>query len=317
MGWQQVKTAVSLFAGVGGFDLAFERAGAKVVASVEIDKKCQGVLAKHFPQSKIFGDIQGVTGEQLISAGFAPATGFIAGGFPCQDLSVAGKQEGLSGARSGLFWEICRILNETKAQGFVLENVGGLLSSNEGRDMRTVTNALNELGYGLAWRSFDSQHFGVAQRRKRVFIVGFLGDSGERAAEVLAIEEGRRRYLGTGGKEEPRIAVGTPKRTVNDLIHTFSKARRAQSVEDYETWVERDYTNTLNAFDNATEVRATELVISQGRVRRLMPIEMERLQGFPDNWTDGQADSNRYKQMGNAVTVPVAQWIAERMLVNA
>jgi len=314
MGRQQVKTLVSLFAGVGGFDLAFERAGANVVASVEIDKKCQGVLAKHFSQSKIFGDIQGVTGEQLISAGFVPGTGFIAGGFPCQDLSVAGKQRGLAGARSGLFWEICRILDETKAQGFVLENVGGLLSSNNGRDMRAVINALNERGYGIAWRSFNSQYFGIAQRRKRVFIVGFLGDGGERAAEVLALKEGRRRFIGTGGKEESKPTVGSPKRTVNDLIHTFSKARRAQNVEDYETWVERDFTNTLNAFDNATEIRATELVVSQGKVRRLMPIEMERLQGFPDNWTDGQADSNRYKQMGNAVSVPVAQWIAERML---
>ena len=309
-----MKTVVSLFAGVGGFDLAFERAGAKVVASVEIDKKCQDVLAKHFPQSKIFGDIQGVNGGELIAAGFNPANGIISGGFPCQDLSVGGKQKGLSGARSGLFWEICRILDETKAQSFVLENVGGLLSSNNGRDMRTVINALNERGYGIGWRCFDSQHFGVAQRRKRIFIVGFLGDRGERAAEVLAFEEGRRRYFRTRGKEEPRITVGSPKRTANDLIHTFSKARRAQSVEDYETWVERDFTNTLNSFDNATEVRATELVVSQGRVRRLMPIEMERLQGFPDNWTEGQADSNRYKQMGNAVSVPVAQWIAQRML---
>lgn len=312
-----MRTAVSLFAGVGGFDLAFERAGVKVVASVEIDKKCQDVLAKHFPQSKIFGDIQGVTGEQLIAAGFVPGTGFIAGGFPCQDLSVAGKQEGLGGARSGLFWEICRILDETKAQGFVLENVGGLLSSNDGRDMRTVINALNERGYGIAWRTLNSQYFGVAQRRKRVFIVGFRGEGGERAAEVLAIAESRRWFAGTGRKAESKPAVGSPKRTADDLIHTFSKARRAQSVDDYETWVERDFTNTLNAFDNATEVRATELVISQGRVRRLMPIEMERLQGFPDNWTDGQADSNRYKQMGNAVTVPVAQWIIERMLANA
>lgn len=308
-------TAVSLFAGVGGFDLALERNGVKVVASVEIDKKCQDVLAKHFPQSTIFGDIQGVTGEQLIQSGFN-SSGIIAGGFPCQDLSVAGKRAGLQGSRSGLFWEICRILDETKAQSFILENVGGLLSSNDGRDMRTVINALNELGYGIAWRSLNSQHFGVAQRRKRIFIVGFRNDSGERAAEVLALKESRRRFIGTGGKEESKTPVGTPKRTSDDLIHTFSKARRAQNVEDYETWIERDFTNTLNAFDNATEVRATELVVSQGRVRRLMPIEMERLQGFPDDWTEGQADSNRFKQMGNAVAVPVAEWIVSRMVSN-
>ena len=308
-------TAVSLFAGVGGFDLALERNGVKVVASVEIDKKCQDVLAKHFPQSKIFGDIQGVTGEQLIHSGFN-SNGIIAGGFPCQDLSVAGKRAGLQGSRSGLFWQICRILDETKAQSFILENVGGLLSSNDGRDMRTVINALNELGYGIAWRSLNSQYFGVAQRRKRIFIVGFRNDSGERAAEVLALKESRRRFIGTGGKEESKTPIGTPKRTSDDLIHTFSKARRAQNVDDFETWVERDFTNTLNAFDNATEVRATELVVSQGRVRRFMPIEMERLQGFPDNWTEGQADSNRFKQMGNAVTVPVAEWIISRMVSN-
>jgi len=308
-------TAVSLFAGVGGFDLALERNGVKVVASVEIDKKCQDVLAKHFPQSKIFGDIQGVTGEELIQSGFN-SNGIIAGGFPCQDLSVAGKRAGLQGSRSGLFWQICRILDETKAQSFILENVGGLLSSNDGRDMRTVINALNELGYGIAWRSLNSQHFGVAQRRKRIFIVGFRDDSGERAAEVLALKESRRRFIGTGGKEESKTPIGTPKRTSDDLIHTFSKARRAQNVDDFETWVERDFTNTLNAFDNATEVRATELVVSQGRVRRFMPIEMERLQGFPDNWTEGQADSNRFKQMGNAVTVPVAEWIISRMVSN-
>ena len=309
-------TAVSLFAGVGGFDLALERNGVEVVASVEIDKKAQEVLRRHFPNSTIFGDIMGVTGEQLIAAGFIPQSGIITGGFPCQDLSVAGKRAGLQGSRSGLFWEICRILDETKAQSFILENVGGLLSSNNGRDMRTVINALNELGYGIAWRSLNAQHFGVAQRRKRVFIVGFRDESGERAAEVLALKEGRRRFIGTGGKEESKPTFGTPKRTSDDLIRTFSKARRAQNVEDFETWVERDFTNTLNAFDNATEVRATELVISQGRVRRLMPIEMERLQGFSDNWTDGQADSNRYKQMGNAVAVPVAEWIISRMVAN-
>jgi len=116
-----MRTAVSLFAGVGGFDLALERNGVKVVASIEIDKNAQEVLKKHFPQSTIFGDITGVTGEQLIAAGFEPRTGIITGGFPCQDLSVAGKRAGLGGSRSGLFWEICRLLDETRAQNFILK----------------------------------------------------------------------------------------------------------------------------------------------------------------------------------------------------
>ena len=191
-----MKTAVSLFAGIGGFDLALERNGVKVVAAVEIDKKASDVLAKHFPNSKLFGDIQTVTGKDLIDAGFEPREGIITGGFPCQDLSVAGKRAGLAGKRSGLFWEICRLLEETKTENFILENVPGLLSSNEGRDMAAVVEALVELGYGIAWRVFDAQYFGVPQRRRRVFIVGCLGNGGaERAAKILAIAEGRRGYL--------------------------------------------------------------------------------------------------------------------------
>lgn len=185
-------TAVSLFAGIGGFDLALERNGVKVVASVEIDKHAQGVLRKQFPNSQILGDIQEVSGEQLISAGFTPQHGVIVGGFPCQDLSVAGKRAGLAGARSGLFWEICRLLDETQARYFILENVPGLLTSSGGRDMGVVIGALAERGYSIAWRVLDAQYFGVPQRRKRVFIVGRR--SSERGiAEILFKSEGLRR----------------------------------------------------------------------------------------------------------------------------
>lgn len=186
--------AVSLFAGVGGFDLALERAGVPVVASVEIDKHARGVLQQQFPNTTLLEDVKDVTGNQLRELGFDGSNGIIVGGFPCQDLSVAGKRAGLAGGRSGLFWEICRILDETKAKWFVLENVPGLLSSNDGRDMGTVIQALVERGYGVAYRILDAQYFGVAQRRRRIFIVGCLGDNGSAPAEVLALIEGMRRY---------------------------------------------------------------------------------------------------------------------------
>ena len=193
-----MTTAVSLFAGVGGFDLALERAGVKVVASVEWDKNAQNVLRKQFPNAQVFGDIQGVTGAQLIQSGFTPADGIITGGFPCQDLSVAGKRAGLAGSRSGLFWQICRLLDETRTQTFILENVPGLLSSNNGRDMAVVIEALVERGYRIAWRVLDAQYFGVPQRRRRVFIVGCLGNQGQSPEEILAIAEGRAGYLAKG-----------------------------------------------------------------------------------------------------------------------
>ena len=204
-----MKTAVSLFAGIGGFDLALERQGVKVVASVEIDKKAQDVLRRHFPDSTIFGDITGVTGEQLRAAGFEPANGIITGGFPCQDLSVAGKRAGLAGKRSGLFWEICRLLDETRTQTFILENVPGLLNSNGGRDMAVVIEALVKRGYRVGWRVLDAQYFGVPQRRRRVFIVGCLGDSGPSPAEILSISEGRAGYLEASNKPRKDTAAST------------------------------------------------------------------------------------------------------------
>ena len=204
-----MRTAVSLFAGVGGFDLALERAGVKVVASVEWDKNAQKVLQRRFPNSTIFGDIQGVSGEQLRAAGFDPTNGIITGGFPCQDLSVAGKRAGLAGLRSGLFWQICRILDETRTETFILENVPGLLSSNDGRDMACVIEALVERGYRIAWRVLDAQYFGGPQRRRRVFIVGCLGNSGGSPEEILAIAEGRAGYLAKGDKKRKDTASGT------------------------------------------------------------------------------------------------------------
>jgi site-specific DNA-cytosine methylase len=92
----------------------------------------------------------------------------------------------------------------------------------------------------------------------------------------------------------------------------YTKSRRAQNVDDYETWVESDFTNTLNTFDLG-DIRATTLITEPMRVRRLTPTECERLQGFPDGWTDEQSDTQRYKQMGNAVTVNVIEWIGSRL----
>jgi DNA (cytosine-5)-methyltransferase 1 len=372
--------AVSLFAGIGGFDLALERNGIKVVASVEWDKHAQSVLKNRFPNSQIFGNIQEVTGEQLINAGFDPRNGIITGGFPCQDLSVAGKRAGLSGNRSGLFWEICRLLDETKTQYFILENVPGLLSSNNGADMGVVISALAQRGYGLAYRVLDAQYFGVPQRRRRVFIVGSLGDNGGTPAEILAIAEGRSGYLAQGGKarksstttSHKSVALSSGKDVTNclpaSLYHhgtvvnqdvdsghlVLFDPHRSDGVR-----IQGDTVNTLTSmmgtggnnvpmvaysmhgamvgrndeagpkgsgFFGENEPSYTLTASSQARhgvvtvaesasmVRRLTPLECERLQGFPDYWTEGQTDGHRYKQLGNAVAVPVVNWIIERLV---
>jgi len=202
-------TGVSLFAGVGGFDLAMQRQGVKVVASVEIDSKCNEVLARHFPDATQFTDVTTVKGSDLIGAGFTPRTGIITGGFPCQDLSVAGKRAGLAGERSGLFWEIARLVEETQSEYFIIENVPGLLTSNKGRDFGVVIGTMADIGYSLGWRVLDAQHFGVPQRRRRVFIVGKRTTDGTSIAEVLFKSNGLRRDPSTSQPTRQDSATST------------------------------------------------------------------------------------------------------------
>ena len=167
----------SLFSGIGGFDLGLERAGMEVRWQCEIDTAAQSVLRRHWPDAVLYDDVTTLGGD-------VERVDLIAGGFPCQDLSVAGRRAGLAGKRSGLFYEFMRVVDEIAPAWVLIENVPGLLSSNGGRDMGAVLGTLGELGYGWAYRVLDAQYFGVAQRRRRVFIVGCLGDSA-RAAQVL------------------------------------------------------------------------------------------------------------------------------------
>lgn len=165
----------SLFSGIGGFDLGFEQAGLSCSWQAEIDKDCQRVLQKHWPNVRRYEDVSTI--------GKLESVDVICGGFPCQDLSVAGKRAGLAGERSGLWFEFLRIIGLNRPRWIVIENVPGLLSSDEHRDFAAILRGLVECGYRLAWRIVDAQFYGVAQRRRRVFIVGSLGDGS--CAEIL------------------------------------------------------------------------------------------------------------------------------------
>lgn len=302
---------VSLFAGVGGFDLGLERAGHVCVGQVEIDRKCLEVLEKHWPNVPKHNDV--VTAKEWANEiELIGKVDLVVGGFPCQDVSVAGKRAGLAGKRTGLFFDALSFATHVKAKTIILENVPGLLSSNQGRDFGVVLSSLADAGYSnIEWRVLNSQFFGVPQRRRRVFIVASLGN--ERFREVLIERESSRGNSQTVGKKRETTTRDSKERSeeYHRKINTFVKAKRAQSVDDDENWIEGKVTPTLNAFD-VGDTRTTTAIIEKA-VRRLTPTECERLQGFPDNWTVEQADSNRYKQMGNAVTVNVVEWIGERL----
>jgi DNA (cytosine-5)-methyltransferase 1 len=186
----------SLFSGVGGFDMGFLRAGFDVRWQCEIDPSCQDVLRRQFPETDvIYSNIETMPTHQV------ERVDVLIGGFPCQDLSVAGRRAGLDGSRSGLFFEFCRVIGELRPTFVVVENVPGLLSSNGGRDMGIVLETLLDLGArDIAWCVLDAQWFGVPQRRRRVFIV--CDFAGERASTILALPEGLQ------GHPPPRREAG-------------------------------------------------------------------------------------------------------------
>lgn len=182
----------------GGFDLGLERAGFEIAWQVEIDEYATKVLTKHWPTVPKYGDIRS------IDCGTVKPVTVLCGGFPCQDLSVAGKRAGLTGERSGLFHEFTRIAKTLKPQWGLVENVPGLFSSCGGRDLATVLEGLRECWPVVGYAVLDSQYFGVPQRRRRVFFVG--GPSEHSVEQVLFECQGVSGDLTTGEEAGTHVA---------------------------------------------------------------------------------------------------------------
>jgi DNA (cytosine-5)-methyltransferase 1 len=331
----------SVFAGIGGFDLAFQRAGCEISWQIEIDKFCLKVLNERFPNVQKFKDVREVRGSEL-----SPVE-LICGGFPCQDLSTAGSREGLEGRYSGLWWEFHRLLRELRPPWVVVENVTGLLSCRRGRDMGTLLRSLGDLGYWWAYRVLDAQWFGLPQRRKRIFIVGYLGDRTAPAEVLFELEScagdstqgGKERQEIAGTSEEPARSLGVTY-VIQDGAWRASKRQKGLGVTvcgSMYTLISRGIHAVLRVADTLTSHYAKgpttsgrdstirNVIADDLGIRKLTPRECERLQGFPDGWTclcEAQGntatcecpDSPRYRALGNAVAVPVAEWIARRIL---
>lgn len=287
---------LSLFSGIGGFDLAFDMAGLVTDAFVEIDANCQAVLSRHFAHVLLCDDIRGVNGKWFAGIDV------VCGGFPCQDLSLAGKRAGLAGERSGLWHEFARIVQEAEPTWVIIENVPGLLSSNRGRDLGAVVGALGDMGYGWAYRVLNAQGFGVPQRRRRVFIVANNRSAG-RAAEILFDGES------VCGNPTPRGKTGEDVANDPSTCVVSFQPRIARC-----DWgLPETVAPALNASETGLHGDSQPHVAGPFGVRRLTPRECERLQGFPDDWTAGHPDTARYRMIGNAVAVPVVEWIGRRL----
>ena len=306
-------TVASMFSGIGLIDLGLERAGMKTRVLCENDRAASTVLARRFPGIPIHPDIRELTADDLYAAGCRPDATVTAAGFPCQDLSIAGGRRGMGeGTRSGLFWHVDRLLAEFAPRWVLLENVPGLLSSHGGRDMGAVLGALADRGYGYAYRVLDAQRFGVPQRRERVVIVGHLGEPWTAPAQVLLEPEGCGWDLATlresGSRATGGAGAGSGVRRVAATLPAHHGRMTAEDADNLLVCYQRVIRSGARLPD------AIELVAADTEVRRLTPLECERLQGAPDEWTEGQADSPRYKQLGNSVAVPVFEWVGRRIV---
>ena len=192
----------SFFSGVGGLDLGFKRAGIKTVSVCEIDPYASSVLAERFPEAPNLGSITEINADEI------PEADIWSGGFPCQDLSVAGKRAGFAGKRSSLAFTFLNLVERRRPRWLVLENVPGLFSSNNGADFGRLLHEMEQLGYSVAWRTLDARYFGVPQRRRRVFIVASLEP--DRAAEVLFECEGCERHLAPSRSQGEGATSSTP-----------------------------------------------------------------------------------------------------------
>jgi len=192
----------SFFSGVGGLDLGFERAGIETVSVSEIDPYANTVLAERFPDAPNLGSITEINANDI------PEADIWSGGFPCQDLSVAGKRAGFEGKRSSLAFTYLDLVERRRPRWLVLENVPGLFSSNQGRDFLRLLGEMDDIGYSVAWRTLDARYFGVPQRRRRVFIVACLEPN--RAEQVLFECEGICGHLAPSKQTRQGVAGGTP-----------------------------------------------------------------------------------------------------------
>ena len=284
----------SFFSGIGGIDLGLERAGMEVSFQCEILDFGRRVLKKHWPDCPISNDITTVKAQDI------PDVDVFAGGFPCQDLSLAnqGKRKGLEGERSGLFYKYAELIKEKKPRWVFIENVPGLLNSAKGADFNAVLTTLDELGYGVAWRVLDAKYFGTPQRRRRTYIVASLGTIG--AAEVL-FEQGTN-PITNKQSNRPRnfLASGNdgslPEANIFSIQHA-GIGRRASAGPQGKGYRNDGETYTLDSRGSSDAVCKTDA-----------PFGVRAAAGL-----SSRLDGNRFRAIGNAVCVPVIEWIGNRM----
>lgn len=294
---------IDLFAGIGGMRLAFESVGAKCVFSSEWDKYCQKTYEANFGEIPN-GDITKIDERNI------PKFEILLAGFPCQPFSSIGKREGFKHETQGtLFYDVARIIEFHKPQAFLLENVSGLITHDDGRTFTTIINVLTSLGYQLEYKILDASDYGVPQKRERIYIVGF-----------------HRKKVGMGNFKfpKPRAAKVGIGKFVEKGHKNLSISKHLQSVYIYKLDDGRpEVISPRSNFPVKTLVasyhkiqRLTGTFVKDGPtgLRLLSENECKAIMGFPSNFIIPVSRTQMYRQFGNSVAVPVVKGIARAIV---
>jgi DNA (cytosine-5)-methyltransferase 1 len=288
----------STFTEVGGLDWGLEKIGAECVGFSEIKESSVRIYLRHYPERKNFGDITKIKANEI------PDFDILTGGFPCQSFSITGKRRGFTDRRGQMIFYLYDILMEKKPKYAVFENVKGIFTHDNGKTIKNVVGLIQSAGYFVRIILLNSAHYGSAQSRERVFFLCSRDD------DFLAIDpeiiNDKKRFRDFRDNVGP-FKFASPA-TINRL-EKYEKGKWKFSVlGGY------DRVNTLTT-GVSTSGRLIILVQeNDGNFRNLTSIEGERLQGFPDEWTDGESETNRWFAIGNAVNCKVSEYLFSNYL---
>lgn len=308
---QNGLTVADFFAGIGGLRMGFEKAGYKIVYSNDIDKNCCKTYRDNFGEIDE-RDIREVQPDLI------PDFDVLIGGFPCQPFSMIGKRRGLNDDRGKLFFELIRIMAAKRPKAFLLENVRHLLKHENGKSFEIIKQNLEWLGYKVFKQILNSADFGVPQRRERLYIVGFLNQDIEFEFPKKKSERRLKDIL----EKRPNEAFYLSEKYYSGLLAHKERHQEKGSGFGCEILDPEYLTHTLVAGNMGRErnlIQDAPTNKNRWGIRRLTARECARLQGFPESFKLPVHITVAYKQLGNAVTVPVAQAIAvliKKILLN-
>lgn len=302
---------LSVCSGIEAASVAWKPLGWNPIAFSEIDKFASSVLAHHWPEVPNLGDMKNY--EKWIS--IEPE--LIIGGTPCQSYSTCGLRQGLRDPRGNLTLVFLAMVKKFNPDWVVWENVPGILSDQTNAFGQFI-NGLEECGYNCAWRVLDSQYFGVPQRRRRVYVVASIREKPHPANVLFEAQSFAKLERNSNGRQSSKQGKG-----IIEKRSYFNHRKTIKSKIIVTNHGGKNWTNFDDVvFPTLTTGGRKTLICDSNKIRKITPIECERLQGFPENYTkipfkgklsEKSSRNKRYKACGNSMTVPVVQWIGKRI----